>query len=373
MAGLYIHIPFCKQKCSYCDFHFSTSLKNKKDLIQALCSEISLRSSLMKTPIETVYFGGGTPSLLNYDDLKILFDSIYSNFDICKEAEITIECNPDDINEIKLSEYKKLGINRLSIGIQSFYDEDLCFFNRAHSAKEATKAILLSQDAGFENITVDLIYGFTKLTQKKWESNLKKIEKLKIPHLSAYTLTIEPKTTLNYLLKTKKINNMSDELVIQQFQFLIDYTSSIGFEQYEISNFAKQGFISKHNSNYWLGKEYLGIGPSAHSYIANKRFWNLSNNAIYIKSIQQNTPFYEEEWIDENMAYNEFVLTRLRTSWGINYNELITKFNVEIVNHFNSKSQILLERYLIIKTNTGFCLSKQGIFVTDSVISDLFI
>ncbi|MCL4856264.1 MAG: radical SAM family heme chaperone HemW, partial [Flavobacteriales bacterium] len=337
MAGIYLHIPFCKQKCSYCDFHFSTSLKNKKALIAAMLKEIVLKRNDLKEPISTIYFGGGTPSILGIDELKLLIDALNKNYAIAKEVELTVECNPDDLTKQKLDELKSAGVNRLSIGVQSFFDDDLQFFNRAHAANEAEQSILMSQDAGFDNITIDLIYGTPTLTQQKWEKNLKKVEELNIPHLSAYSLTIEPKTAINHQVKTKKIQLLPEEEVVLQFNRLMDFTESIGLKQYEISNFAKEGFVSQHNSNYWKGIAYLGFGPSAHSFVGNKRLWNVSNNPKYINAIENNTLFFEEEIIDENTAYNEYVLTRLRTIWGIDIMDLNNKFNSTLIHHFKKE------------------------------------
>lgn len=383
MSGIYLHIPFCKQKCSYCDFHFSTSLKNKTALIHAMLKEITLRKNELKNEVTTIYFGGGTPSLLEIRDLKLLIDAIHQNYTVLKNVEFTLECNPDDLTKQKLKELKALGVNRLSIGTQSFFDDDLQFFNRVHSAKEAERSILLSQDAGFDNITIDLIYGIPTLTQQKWEQNLQKVATLNIPHLSAYSLTIEPKTAIHHQLKTKKIKLLPEKNVIQQFNTLIDFTAQIGMIHYEISNFAKEGFVSKHNSNYWKGVEYLGFGPSAHSYLKPsplergergvlKRFWNVSNNPKYINAIENNTSFFEEEIIDENTAYNEYVLTRLRTIWGLKLAFIENKFGDFYITHLKQEMDIYLQSGHLQKINNVVTLTKKGIFIADKISSDLF-
>jgi oxygen-independent coproporphyrinogen-3 oxidase len=372
LSGIYIHIPFCKQKCSYCDFHFSTSLKHKSDLINAIVKEIELKKELLTNPIKTIYFGGGTPSLLETKDLKLIIDALYKNYKIANNIEFTLECNPDDLSPQKLKELKTLGVNRLSIGVQSFFEDDLQFFNRAHNAYDAERSILMSQDVGFKNITIDLIYGTPLLTVKKWEENLSKIEKLNIPHLSAYTLTIEPKTTLYHQVKTGEIIALNDEKTIEQFKILMQQTQSFGLTQYEISNFGKEGYYSQHNSNYWKGVEYLGLGPSAHSYINNKRLWNVSNNIKYINWVNNNKRFFEEEIIDKKTAYNEYILTRLRTIWGIDLNYITTNFSEEINIHFTQEIKPYLNSSYLHQLNNKVILTTKGILMADKITSDLF-
>lgn len=372
MAGIYIHIPFCKQKCSYCDFHFSTSLKYKSPLIQALAQEIESKKSILAEPISSIYFGGGTPSLLKNEELQLIFETLYKNYSIAKNVEITFECNPDDLTESKLKELSQAGVNRLSIGIQSFFEEDLQLFNRAHNSVQAKRSILMSQDVGFNNITVDLIYGSPLLTLSKWEQNLNLINELNIPHLSAYTLTVEPNTALQHQVKTKQIILPTDEQSIAQFKMLIDKTESFGLTQYEISNFGKEGFYSFHNSNYWKGVEYLGFGPSAHSYYDNKRFWNVSNNVKYIKAINDNSSYSEEEDIDEMTAYNEYILTRLRTIWGLDTGYINSNFSPTIQSHFNKELALYLKSSYLQISDNKITLTKEGIFIADKISSDLF-
>lgn len=348
-----------------------------------MLKEIIIRNDEFKEPISTIYFGGGTPSLLEIDELKLLIEAIHQNFNVSKNAEFTLECNPDDLTKKKLIELKNVGVNRLSIGTQSFFDDDLQFFNRAHSSRETEKSILMSQDVGFDNITIDLIYGIPTLTPQKWEYNLKKVEELKIPHLSAYSLTVEPKTAIHHQLKTKKIQLLPEDDVIQQFNMLMDFASKNGMIHYEISNFAKEGYFSQHNSNYWKGEKYIGIGPSAHSYLnfsplergergMSKRLWNVSNNIKYINALTNNTPFFEEEIIDERTAYNEYVLTRLRTIWGIDLKYLNTNFNNNLSNYFNTEVKKYLDSNHLQKTENCITLTKKGIFIADKISSDLF-
>ncbi|MCW9041490.1 MAG: radical SAM family heme chaperone HemW [Flavobacteriales bacterium] len=377
MSGIYIHIPFCRKKCSYCDFHFSTSLKHKTELLAALQKEIVLKQKLFKKEsVNTIYFGGGTPSILNELELNQLVEIIHNNYNVDENMEFTIECNPDDITSKKLNEYKKSGVNRLSIGIQSFFDDDLQFFNRAHNANEAAQSILKTQDAGIENITIDLIYNSPLLTLKKWEQNLDKFISLNVPHLSAYTLTVEPKTALHHLVKTKQTSLPTDEQAIEQFKLLMEKTKQAGLIHYEVSNFGKKGYFSQHNSNYWKGQNYLGIGPSAHSFMNNnssqKRSWNVANNTKYIKAINQNTPYFEEELIDETTAFNEYILTRLRTIWGLDLEYIKNTFNPVLLNHFEKELEAYKNSELITISKNTVTLTTKGIFVVDKITADLF-
>src|SRR5690606_15941792 len=377
MAGIYIHIPFCKQKCSYCDFHFSTNFKYKTELLAALQKEIILQKDHFKTEtIKTIYFGGGTPSVLTEKELNLLLEVIYSNYKVNENIELTMECNPDDSTYKKMNEYKKNGVNRLSIGIQSFFDDDLQFFNRAHNASEAEQSILMTQDAGIDNITLDLIYNSPLLTLKKWGQNLDKFINLKVPHLSAYTLTVEPKTTLHHLVKTKQTSLPTDEQAIEQFKLLIEKTKQAGLIHYEVSNFGKEGYFSRHNSNYWKGENYLGIGPSAHSFIKNttsqKRSWNVANNTQYIKAINQGTPYFEEEFINETTAFNEYILTRLRTIWGLDLAYMKNTFNPVLLRHFEKELEVYKNSELITISKNTVTLTTKGIFMVDKITADLF-
>ncbi|HLU84083.1 MAG TPA: radical SAM family heme chaperone HemW, partial [Vicingaceae bacterium] len=374
---IYIHIPFCKQKCSYCDFHFSTNFKYKTELLAALQKEIILQKDHFKTEtIKTIYFGGGTPSVLTEKELNLLLEVIYSNYKVNENIELTMECNPDDITSKKINEYKKNGVNRLSIGIQSFFDDDLQFFNRAHNASEAEQSILMTQDAGIDNITLDLIYNSPLLTLKKWGQNLDKFINLKVPHLSAYTLTVEPKTTLHHLVKTKQTSLPTDEQAIEQFKLLIEKTKQAGLIHYEVSNFGKEGYFSRHNSNYWKGENYLGIGPSAHSFIKNttsqKRSWNVANNTQYIKAINQGTPYFEEEFINETTAFNEYILTRLRTIWGLDLAYMKNTFNPVLLRHFEKELEVYKNSELITISKNTVTLTTKGIFMVDKITADLF-
>jgi len=320
LAGLYVHIPFCRQQCNYCDFHFTVSFKQKERVLAALKQEIKQRADEGENIIyQSVYIGGGTPSVLTPDELEDLFSLLYKHYKIQSRAEITIETNPDDLkpNFLKLLK-NSTPVNRLSIGIQSFHDRDLQLMNRLHTATGALKSIEDSKAAGYSNINLDLIYGIPNALNKDWRNNLKVLEKLEIPHLSAYHLTIEPKTVFAYYRKKGMIKEMPEEESLRQFKTLMEFAGQAGYEHYEISNFAKSEFYSRHNLGYWTQKPYLGFGPSAHSFNGIKRRWNVANNTLYVQAIEKGIPdYYSWEEIDTSKAYNEYVLTSLRTIWGI--------------------------------------------------------
>jgi len=371
MAGIYIHIPFCKVKCHYCDFHFSTQLKNKSAVLNAISKEIELKSNYLEdNEVNTIYFGGGTPSLLSKPELQEIFDVIRDKNNVHEEAEITLECNPDDLNKEKLNDFLSIGINRLSIGTQSFDDEVLNYMNRAHSSKEALNSIYWAKEAGFENITLDLIYGIPEKSLDYWKRQVDQFLSLEVPHLSAYCLTIEDNTAFGNWNKKGKLKLKSDENSIEEFQYLMDITNSHDYEQYEISNFCRPGYISKHNSSYWKGEPYLGIGPSAHSFKQQERRWNISNNIIYQKGIAEGKIIDEFEVLSFQDRYNEYILTRLRTKWGIDINEL-NKI------HKNPELKVLLTGALKngLLTNEGsiYYLTTKGKYMADSISADLFI
>jgi oxygen-independent coproporphyrinogen-3 oxidase len=323
MAGIYIHIPFCKQACHYCDFHFSTSIKYKDELLQALTKEIKLQKNYLNgETIETIYFGGGTPSLLTEAEISLLINTITDLHTVASGAEITLEANPDDLDKNKVRALTQTPLNRLSIGLQSFFDEDLQWMNRAHRGEEAETAVKRAQDAGFENITVDLIYGYPLLTDKKWNYNLDKVFEFEVPHVSAYSMTVEPRTALASFIKKKKEPAMNDEQSAAQFIYLADAMQQHGFEHYEISNFCKPGHYSRHNSNYWKGVKYLGIGPSAHSFNGETRQWNIANNAKYTGEMMNGKIPAETEVLSETDRLNEYIMTSLRTQWGLDLDKL---------------------------------------------------
>lgn len=372
MSGIYIHIPFCKQACSYCDFHFSTSLKKKDDLINALVKEIVLRKQEIIEPIETIYFGGGTPSLLSMDELQFLLDAIYHNFTVSDNPEITLEANPDDLSDKKIIALSKSAINRLSIGIQSFFNDDLKFMHRAHNADEAMHA-LKTATKYFNNITIDLIYGIPNLSVEKWKKNLQIALDFGVNHISSYALTVENKTALYQLIKSKKYPPLDENLALEHFNILIAETKQQNFVHYETSNFGKEGFFSKHNTAYWQGKSYLGIGPSAHSFNGKQRSWNVNNNTKYIKAIQEDSIPQEIEILSQNDLFNESVMIGLRTIWGISITEITEKFGIEKTDYLLKKSKkYILNGTLKIHKNQ-LLATQNGKFLIDGIASDLFL
>ena len=374
MAGIYIHIPFCKQSCSYCDFHFSTSLKSKEAFLSSLIYEIELQKNYLEKDalIESIYFGGGTPSLLSQDELERIFKTLYDNFNISKNAEITLEANPDDLSKTKLQELKSSAVTRLSIGIQSFFDEDLKLMNRAHNSAQAEGCIKESLNAGFQNITVDLIYGTPGLSNENWKKNLSKVFSTGIPHLSSYSLTVEKKTPLESHIKKGKVKPVDEEQSAEQFLILMEETAKNGYEQYEISNFCKPGFQSQHNSNYWKGIKYLGLGPSAHSFDGNSRQWNVSNNFRYIQSIAENKIPFEKEILTINQKFNEYMMTGLRTSRGINLEKVNIEFGENYLNKLLAESKTYLNSGKIILKENHLILTNSGKLIADRISSDFF-
>ena len=368
---LYLHIPFCRRACYYCDFHFSTSLKQKSAVTDALVQEIHLQKDyLQQKQLKTIYFGGGTPSLLNANELYDIFSAIQQNYSIDEKAEITLEANPDDITKDKIKIWQDVGINRLSIGIQSFDDMHLKSLNRIHTGEMAEKSVKLAQDMGIENITIDLIYAIPADTHSIWKHDLAKAIALQIPHISSYCLTIEEKTVFGKWLKTNKIPDIDDEFASKQFEMLLETLQSNGYEQYEISNFAKNKHYSVHNTSYWQGEEYLGIGPSAHSYNHESRQYNISNNALYIKALQEKKVPFEIEILSKEEKANDYILTGLRTQWGISLDKLSTIYGT-LPDDFTSTIEEYLQSKHLQKNDLQITLSEKGKLFADRIASDL--
>ena len=373
MSGIYIHIPFCKQACHYCDFHFSTSLKKKDEMVLALANEISLRKNEFQDEVvETIYFGGGTPSILSTEDLRFLIDEVYENYEVLENPEITVEANPDDLTEERIIELSKSKVNRLSIGIQSFFEDDLQLMNRAHNSEEASKSLEIASQY-FDNISLDLIYGIPGSSNEKWKQNIDKALSFGINHISSYALTVEPKTALDKFIKKGIIKQPDDEVAQKQFHILVETLQEIGFVHYELSNFGKPDYFSKNNSSYWLGKKYIGIGPSAHSYDGVNRGWNVSNNSLYIKSIQENKVPIETETLTITDRYNEYIMTGLRTIWGVSLERIENDFGKFYLDYLNKEVKRFLEDDLLSIEENVLRATKKGKFLCDGIASYLFL
>ncbi len=374
MAGLYIHIPFCKQVCYYCDFHFTASLKHKVAMLPALQQELEWQKDYLEgEDLETVYLGGGTPSVLSPRELEQLFQTIHQNYPVQAGAEITLEANPEDIDPSFLQEIKKLGVNRLSLGIQSFQDEILRWMNRRHDSITAIQSLEYALKTDFENLTADLIYGIPGLPPATWQSDLLRLLTTGIPHLSAYHLGIEPKTVFGHYLKKGKLQEITEEASLEHYQLLVDMASEYGMEHYEVSNFAMPGHYSKHNMGYWFGEKYLGIGPSAHSYNGNSRQWNVANNSLYIQSIRKGRVTYEKEDLSVFDKFNDYLLTRLRTSWGIDLQEVGVRFGKEMADRCMAYYHDNHEDGLLQREGQRFFLTDQGRFLADHVMEGLVV
>jgi oxygen-independent coproporphyrinogen-3 oxidase len=379
MAGVYLHIPFCRQACHYCNFHFSTSLNRKNDFLTALLKEIELQSAYINgETIETVYFGGGTPSLLDQKELELIMDGLRACLRLAPDAEITLEANPDDTAIPKLTGWAQAGITRLSIGVQSFFEEDLRWMNRAHTAGQALDAIRLAQDHGFENISVDLIYGGPTLPDDHWKMNVDQALRLGIPHLSCYALTVEPSTALDHLIRRKKVEPVDPERQARQFLFLMDWLEEAGYEQYEISNFALPGRRSRHNSSYWKGVAYLGLGPSAHSFNGSSRQWNIADNGRYIASLLAGQSLFEKEELTALQQLNEYIMISLRTLEGCDLGRVSDRFGEEVARDLVIRARHYLNEGKMETQDEGdkkevrLVLTRAGKLLADGISADLF-
>lgn len=373
MAGIYLHIPFCKQACHYCDFHFSTQQDSKADLVKSLSREVELQKNYLENEtIDTVYFGGGTPSLLNEKELSSIFNSFHQHFKISKEAEITLEANPDDLTKENLTLFKNAGINRLSIGIQSFDDVILKFLNRAHSAGEALACVDLARNVGFGNISIDLIYTIPGQSDDLWKKNIERAIALSPEHISAYSLTIEEKTVFGNWKKKGKLKTEGDDFAAGQMELLMELLTTSGYEHYEISNFSKPNFHSRHNSSYWRQKKYLGVGPSAHSYNVNSRQFNISNNSLYIQSIAQGKIPSQIEILSQADKINDYLLTSLRTEWGCDLTYLQNELGYDLLNVSKKEVEVFLSHKFLELDGSTLLLTRKGKFLADKIAADLF-
>ncbi|ATL46838.1 coproporphyrinogen III oxidase [Chitinophaga caeni] len=374
MAGIYLHIPFCRKACHYCNFHFSTTTYYREEMVASILRELELRKSyLQNQPIQTIYFGGGTPSLLEGPEILGLLNSIYKHFPVEKRPEITLEANPDDLHPQKLKVLKDCGINRFSIGIQSFFEEDLRWMNRAHNALQSKQCILDAQDAGFDNISIDLIYGGPTLTDDAWQQNVDQAISLGVPHLSCYALTVEPGTALDHFINKKKIPAIDPDKAAMHFESLMQWTEEAGYEHYEISNFSLPGMHSRHNSNYWEGVPYLGLGPSAHSFDGNSRQWNIANNQLYMQSLHKNLVPFEQEILSPAMKLNEYVMTSLRTAKGCDLEKVALYFGEKERLIIATASKEFIYKGWVIEEGQVLKLSREGKFFADGIAAELFI
>jgi oxygen-independent coproporphyrinogen-3 oxidase len=372
MSGIYIHIPFCKQACHYCDFHFSTSMGKKDAMVNAICKELELRKSEFEDEtVATIYFGGGTPSVLQSDEIELILNSVRTNYTIIDNPEITLEANPDDLSEEKIVQLAASSINRLSIGIQSFFEEDLKLMNRAHNAAEAEKSLQLARQH-FDNISIDLIYGMPNMSLARWKENIDKALGYGIPHISSYALTVEPKTALAKFVEKGLVSPASDEEAQEHFNLLNETLLDAGFDCYEISNFGKPGYYSKNNSAYWQQKKYIGIGPSAHSFDGVRRGWNINNNPKYIKSIEQDILPMEVEVLSATDKYNEYIMTGLRTIWGVSLSRIATEFGPKFKEYALLQADKFIEEHLLYLDDEILKTTKKGMFLADGIAADLF-
>ena len=372
MLGIYIHIPFCKKSCHYCNFHFSTSLKNKEDMIKAINKEIYQKAILNNDKVSTIYFGGGTPSILEVEEINLIIENIYKNFNVGKNIEITIEANPDDLSKHKLNDLSKTKINRISIGVQSFIDKELKIMNRVHDSKKAIKSIEMAKKY-FNNISVDLLYGIPDSSIKSWNYNLDTISSFNINHISAYALTVEPKTALESFINKSILSMPDEELVYSQYKLINEKLSSKNFINYEVCSFAQKDFFSKNNSAYWLRKKYIGIGPSAHSFDGESRSWNISNNKKYIDQIRDGDNYYKKENLTKVDQYNEYIMTGLRTIWGVSVKHIELNFDVRFKNYFLKKIKSHIAKKNVYKEDDLYLTTQSGRFLADGIASDLFL
>ncbi len=374
MAGIYIHIPFCRKRCHYCDFYKTTDFGHKFRLLKALKKELESRSSeLIDDEIHTIYLGGGTPSVLQVSELQELLDIIHQNYKVSSDVEITIEANPDDLKEAKLQALRKIGYNRLSMGIQSFSEADLKLMNRRHVVEQAIDSVIWAKRAGFANISIDLIYGLPNQTLEEWEHNVRKAIELNVQHISAYNLTYHEGTVFYDQLKKGHLKELPDELSVQQFEILRRLLIEAGFEHYEISNFCLPGFYSKHNSSYWKNKRYLGIGPSAHSFDIQSRRWNVSSMTKYLNGLENDLPYFEQEILSEQDQYNDYIITGMRTIWGVSETYIQQTFSEKYLRHFQHNRQIYLQTGHLIITNQSVSLSPDGLFISDKIMADFML
>ena len=372
MSGIYLHIPFCRKACHYCNFHFSTSAKYTDEMLTALKKELRLRKDEAQAPIETLYFGGGTPSMLTASQISLLIAEVYAQYPVVALAEITLEANPDDLTPAYLKAIKAAGINRLSIGIQSFHDKELTLMNRVHNGKQAVQAVIWAQDI-FENISIDLLFGTPHTTFADWQENLAIALKLDVPHISSYALTLEPKTALEHFVAKGVVSLLDDVEVEAQFLYLVDCLTKAGYEHYELSSFGKSGYRSRNNTAYWQGKPYLGIGPSAHGFDGENRYWNVSNNAAYMKRIAADELPQTVEKLTVIDKFNEAIMIGLRASWGVSLLALEVELGKRYRDHLEQQAARFVTRGLLHIADNFLKTTPKGAFIADGIAADLFL
>lgn len=374
MSRLYIHFPFCKQACYYCNFHFSTSMHQRNEMLKQLLNELELQQHFLPDrQLKSIYFGGGTPSLLQTHELEAIFNQIRRFYTVAQDAEITLEANPDDITRERLLQFLRLGINRLSMGVQSFFDEDLVYMNRSHHAAQAKRSLQQVKEAGFESFSVDLIFGYPLLSHDKWKQNLEILLGYSPPHISAYSLTVEPQTAWSVFVKKGTYAPVDNEQAAGHFEYLMETLEGAGYEQYEISNYSIPGKRARHNSSYWHQEAYLGIGPSAHSYNGVKRQWNISNNALYIKSLQMNHIPFEEEILTREQKLNEYMMVSLRTSEGLSISSVQSQMKAEEFTDWFSQTALWIQQGMLLHEDHYLRLTRKGKLMADGIAADLFV
>lgn len=378
MAGIYIHIPYCRQACHYCNFHFSVSHRNRAAFLDTLLLEISIQANFFRNigedgEISTVYLGGGTPSVLENDELERLFEHLGNVFSIAGAEEVTLEANPDDLDREKLLFLRDTPVNRLSIGVQSFYDDDLRYMNRLHSPAQAVESIELAQQLGFDRLTVDLIYGTPTMDDRRWQQNLDRVVDMGIPHISAYALTVEEKTVLHYLITKGRIEDVSEEQSARQFELMCAQLSAAGYAHYEVSNFGLSGHYGLHNLSYWTGRPYLGLGPSAHSYTGRRRLWNPANTSLYVQSIQKGNMPASGETLSNEQACNEYVMTSLRTMWGCDLGHVRDRYGETLARQVEKNAARHLQQGMLHRSDEHLLVTQQGKFFTDGIAAALFV
>ena len=372
MSGIYIHIPFCKKACHYCNFHFSTSMRHADDMVNAIRQEIRLRKQDAKLPVETIYFGGGTPSVLITQQLRVLLGEVYNQFEVIDNPEITLEANPDDLSSAYILAIQNLGVNRLSIGVQSFLDDELTLMNRAHNASQALSSVERAKKV-FDNVSIDLLFGNPNTTLDDWKRNLDRALQLEVPHISSYALTLEPKTVLERFVDKGLVSTLDENVVEAQFHYLVDTLTQAGYDHYELSSFGKAGYHSQNNMGYWQGKTYLGIGPSAHGFDGNQRYWNVSNNASYMQQITKGELPQTIEKLSVVDRFNESIMVGLRASWGVSLQAMENDLGLRYRQHLEDQAKRFVDEGLLHIDNNALKTTPKGAFLADGISADLFL